>query len=177
MCHLLTTFPLLSIISFQCRSSSSPVLSRPMENQPMISFLLIFLIFTMENMRLTLGSSNSMIWKTKVSLNSGSYILRRMEVLLLDSCWPMELNIATFTYVSDIKNKVLMNQCIGRDLYNEVKFCAFNTRNFSASLALGYYTKGYDAWIICLMRNMFLITLGNQKWKSWSEKYCSEHFL
>jgi hypothetical protein len=53
-----------------------------------------------ESMMLTLGSSNSMIWKTKVSLNSGSIIFRRVEVLHFDNCWPIELNIATLTYVS-----------------------------------------------------------------------------
>ena len=30
-------------------------------------------------------------------------MLRRMDVLLLDSCCPMELNMATLTYVSEKK--------------------------------------------------------------------------
>jgi len=100
MCHFLTVFPFASSISFQCMSSSSLVLSLPIENQPRISFRRIFLMLMIENMKLTLGRSNSIIWNTNVSLYSGSNIDRRIDVLLLESCCPTELNIDTLTYVS-----------------------------------------------------------------------------
>ena len=168
MCHLLTAFPLQSIISFQCLSSSSPVLSRPMENQPMISFLLIFLILTIENIRLTLGSSNSMIWKTNVSLNSGSYILRRMEVLLLESCWPIELNIATFTYVSDKRWKEQWMAGSSRDTYLVIlngraiwRYQAFS------NLTLSPFPIHFNTYLnLCLDWRLYLV-LTTKTYETW----------
>lgn len=59
-------------MSRQWHISSSPLLLRPSENQPIISFLFMLRLLYTEIIRVTSGSWNSATWRRKKNRNSAS---------------------------------------------------------------------------------------------------------